>query len=205
MDVNWFKQQQKITGVTSEALGEALGRDRTIVSRIYHGRQKLSFDQAKVFADLLKQPLAEVIARGGLTDPATAQSLHPGFSEGDAAPWVPGPTEKSVASNKIAEALKTTEAGRDIWRVKSRSMALAGYLEGDYFIVDANLSPRSGDVVVAQAYDWQAGAATTLLRRYDPPALVSASSDPADWKTYVVDDNNVVIKGVVIASWRQAR
>lgn len=83
-------------------------------------------------------------------------------------------------------------------------MILAGYAEGDFLLVDQHAASNAGagDVVIAQVYDWDIGAASTLLRRYDPPVLSAASTDPADWRTHVVEQKNVKIMGVVKASWR---
>ena len=57
MDDKWFKRQQKRAGVTAEDIAEELGRDRSVVSRIYVGRQRMTLDQARVFAKVLEIPL----------------------------------------------------------------------------------------------------------------------------------------------------
>jgi SOS-response transcriptional repressor LexA len=92
--------------------------------------------------------------------------------------------------------------GVDVWRVKSRAMALSGLLEGDFMLVDTHAAERvrAGDVVIAQIYT-RTGA-NTVLRRFEPPVLVAASADPADGRVHVVDGDNVVIRGKVVASWR---
>ena len=205
MDVEWFKHRQRIAGVTSETLGEALGRDRTIVSRIYHGRQPMTLDQADVFARLLDVPVSDVLERAGLELPSFAVPARPapsGFGESDAAPYsakADDPAGRRVLD--MAEFLRAG-SGRSIWLVGSRAMILAGYDQGDFMLVDQNRTPSSGDVVVAQVYDWETGTATTVLRRYDPPVLSAVSPDPTDWKPHVVDGRNVKIMGVVTASWR---
>lgn len=202
MDVNWFKQQQKTKGVTSEALGEALGRDRTIVSRIYHGRQSMTPDQAEVFARLLNVPIEEVAERAGLKLPRLGRAAPTGLSESDVTPWRPkGDDPQPQPPN----AESNSGAGRDIWRINTRAMILAGYAEGDWIVVDQHILPEAGDVVVAQVYDWEIGSAATVLRRYDPPVLVAASTDPSEWRVHVVDNKNVKIMGVVISSWRSRR
>ena len=60
----------------------------------------------------------------------------------------------------------------------------------------------SGDVVCAQVYDWSTGRAETVFRIFEPPYLVSASSDPQFLRPLVVDDDKVHIKGVVIQTYR---
>lgn len=205
MDDKWFKAQQKRAGVTAEDISRELGRDRSVVSRIYVSRQQMTLDQAKVFARVLDVPLEEVLSHAGLMDPAEAPHAAPGFAESDVAPWK-GKGSEAERINATAATLGGGRAGVDVWTVKSLAMAVGGLLPGDQVLVDTHQSERckAGDIVVAQRYDGQTGTAETVLRRYEPPVLVSASTDPADGRALVVDGSNVVIRGKVIASWRAA-
>lgn len=200
MDVLWFKKRQKAAGVTTHDLGEALGRDRTIVSRIYNGTQKMTLDQAHIFAEKLGADIAEVVEKAGLADAPTARRLKPGLSEGDAAPWIGKP--EAEADFEAAARAFGKRPGVDVWRVKTGAMALAGMMPGDFFLLDTHATPHAGDAVVAQVYDAVSGEATTVLRRLEPPALVAASADPKDWRPYIVDGRNVAVMGKVCASWR---
>lgn len=202
MNKEWFRRKLRTTGLTSLQLAEAIGRDRAVVSRILNGHQTPSLAQAKAFADVLGVEVSEVLVQAGLTEAPVARALNPGFSDSDAAAWIPAPgTAESAPIRSVAQALGE-RPGVDVWRVKSRAMALAGLLEGDFILVDTHQSERAraGDVVIAQLYSQ--GTATTILRRFEPPVLVAASADPADGRVHVVDHNNVVIRGKVIASWR---
>ncbi len=199
----WFKQAQRRSGLTSFDLGEAIGRDRSVISRIVNGTQKLTLDQARIIAEKLVVPLPEFLERAGLADKPTAQQLAPGFSESDAAAWVPGSgLAESAQIPTVASALGGDRPGVDVWRVKSQAMALAGMLIGDFMLVDTLQAERAkvGDLVIAQVYN-RTGA-TTVLRRFEPPVLVSASADPRDGRVHVVDGINVVIRGKILASWR---
>lgn len=202
MDDKWFKQQQKIAGVTADQIALAIGRDRSVVSRVYTGRQKMTLDLAKAFSEVLQVPIATVLEKAGLTDEPIATQITPGFAESDAAPFTPTPAQTDQMKT-IATALGATRPGIDIWRVKSNAMALGGLLDGDYILVDMHQSERTraGDVVIAQLYQ-RNGTAITVLRRFEPPVLVAASADPSDMRVHVVDGENVVIRGKVIASWR---
>ncbi len=203
MDKDWFKRRLRMQGKTSDDLAKAIGRDRAVVSRIMNGHQQMSLDQAKVIAGELGVDVSEVLVRSGMTDAPMAQALQPGFAESDAAAWVPGPALAEGASvASIAAAMGGGKPGIDVWRVRSQAMALAGMLAGDFMLVDSNQAERvkPGDVVVAQIYN-RTGA-TTVLRRFEPPVLVSDSADPTDRKVHVVDGINVVIRGKVVASWR---
>lgn len=202
MDVLWFKAKQKAAGLTSFDLGEAIGRDRSVISRLANGSQKMTLDQAKIIGELFKVPLAEMIERAGLGDKRVAQELSPGFSESDASPFVYGAgTSDGGQARSIAQVMGE-RPGVDVWQVKSRAMALAGLIEGDFMLVDTHAAERvrPGDVVIAQIYT--RNGANTVLRRFDPPVLVANCADPADSKTFVVDGQNVVIRGKVVASWR---
>lgn len=202
MDVLWFKAKQKAAGLTSFDLGAAIGRDRSVISRIFNGSQKMTLEQARTIAEMLKVPLTEVIERSGIGGKQTAQEISPGFAESDVAAWVPGPGLAEAGTVKTIAAAFGERPGVDVWRVKSKAMALAGLLEGDYFLLDTHQAERvrAGDIVVAQVYS-RTGA-TTVLRRFEPPVLIAASLNPDDGRVYVVDGENVVIRGKVVAVWR---
>jgi SOS-response transcriptional repressor LexA len=202
MDMAWFKQMQRRKGVTSFDLGQAIQRDRSVISRIVNGSQRMTLEQARVFSELLDVPLPEMIERGGLGEKQIAQEFAPGFSESDAAAWIPGAGLSETAMIKSVASALGERPGVDVWRVKSRSMALAGLIEGDFMLVDTNQAERvkPGDIVLAQVYN--RGGTMTVLRRYAPPVLISASADQADVGVHVVDGVNVMVRGKVIASWR---
>lgn len=201
IDTQWFKQQQRKAGVTAEQIAHHAGRDRTAVSHIYMGRQRMSLDWAKSFAEMLQVPLDEVLRRAGEADAGTAQELSPGFSEGEAAPFIPKETDRKTMT--VAEAFGS-RPGVDVWQVRGGSMSLQGLLPGDMMLVDTHVADRvrAGDTVIAQVYDQARGKAATVLRRYEPPVLVAASPDPAERRILVVDGINVVVRGKIIASWR---
>lgn len=204
MDDKWFKHRQKIAGVTAEDIAAKMGRDRSVVSRIYVGRQPMTPDQAKVFAEVLEVPLNEVMERAGILTREEAQIVTPGFSEGDATLFIP--KDQSQASmDARAAAFGGDKPGIDVWKVTTRAMQLSGYMPGDFILVDTHQSEmcKTGDIVIAQQYNFQAGTAITLLRRLEPPVLVAASPDPEDERVKIVDGDNVSIRGKVIASWRQ--
>lgn len=199
MDDKWFKQQQKRAGITADQIAAKLGRHPSVVSKILNDKQKMTLDWAKAFAEALNQPLAVILEKAGVTDEATAQQINPGFSESDAAPWTPTPGSLADRhSQGIAEHFGA-KAGVHVWRVKGDAMALAGYLDGDFILVDSFQAERvrAGDVVIAQIYDRQGGA-STVLRQFQPPVLIC----PKDLSVHVVDNNNVTIHGKVTASWR---
>lgn len=200
MDILWFKQQQKKAGVTADEIARKMGRTRANVSHILTGRQRMSLDWAKAFADVLQVPLATVLEKAGVTDAPTAQQVRPGFAEGDAEPFTHGPGLAEAAQTRSIAQLLGERPGVDVWQVRSPAMQLAGLVPGDMMLVDTHAAERvrPGDVVVAQVYGRD--NATTVLRRFDPPVLVAAGCGAE--KVHVVDGVNVVIRGKVVASWR---
>lgn len=200
MDDKWFKQQQKRAGITAEDLGRMLGRDRSVVSRLYVGRQKMTLEQARVFAQALDQPLATVLEKAGVAAEKITRQIQPGLAEGDAAPWHGQPSNDT--GTVIARALGADRPGIDVWKVQGGAMQLGGYLPGDFILVDTHAAERctAGDVVIAQVYN--RNGANMVLRRYEAPVLVAASCSQDEQRVHVVDGTNVVIRGKVVASWR---
>ena len=205
MDEKWFKTQQKKVGITADEIAAIIGRDRSVVSRVYTGRQRMSLELARAFAEALQVPLATVLEKAGAADAPVAQQLAPGFGESDAAPWLDAPRPNDP-NRAIATALGADRPGVDVWRVKGLAMALAGYLMGDFILVETPAADRAraGDVVLAQVYraTGRDMTARTILRRLEPPVLVAASADPEDGRVHVVDGVNVLVRGKVISSWR---
>ncbi len=204
MDAKWFKTQKKKAGVNDGDIAAVLNRDRSIVSKIASGAQRMSLDWAQAFATALNVPLSEVLERSGATDPATAQAAAPGFGESDAAPFLPAPDMGAAARSQLEIIGRTfgQRPGVDVWQVKSRTLELAGFLPGDMMLVDTFATERlaPGDIVVAQVYS-RTGA-KTVLRRWLPPVLVAATMDKSDEQVFVVDNDNVSIRGKVMAQWR---
>lgn len=200
MDLAWFKKRQKQVGVTAEDIARRMGRARSNVSHILNGHQRMSLDWADAFAEVLQVDVATILEKAGVGSTALVAQLRPGFADSDAIPWQ-GQDRKPKS---IAGALGLDRAGVDIWQAKSSAMALQGILSGDFLLVDTHVSERSGagDVVIAQIYNNSNGSATTVIRRFEPPVLVAASTDPSDQRVHVVDGVNVVIMGKVAASWR---
>ncbi|WP_333830506.1 hypothetical protein [Pararhodobacter sp.] len=201
MDAAWFKAQQKRAQQTTFDLGEAIGRDRSVVSKIVNGYQRMTLEQARIFAEKLDVPLHEMIEKAGLGSSSTARQIAPGFAESDVIQW-DTPDRATDPALMIAKALGGDRAGVDVWRVKGVAMALGGLLPGDFMLVDTHAAERvaPGDVVIAQIYNRI--DTSTVLRRLEPPVLVAASADPADGRVHVVDGVNVVVRGKVVASWR---
>jgi hypothetical protein len=128
-------------------------------------------------------------------DPS-APSTFRGLAE-DAVPF-----DAKDADPAVSAAIKALVGGRqaaDPWTMRTRALERRGYLPGDIVIVDLGRRPEAGDAVCAQVYDWRRGAAETVMRVYDPPYLLEATHDDQLRKPLVVDNEQVIIKGVLLA------
>jgi SOS-response transcriptional repressor LexA len=204
MDYLWFRDTMKSAGVKTQDIAAAAGRDRTAVSKIINGNQSMTLDWAKAFAKVLNKDLEEVMEKAGLTDgnqPPTDTEYTPG---GDVGRWQDSAAD-AEAVKSITRSLCGDKNSVQVWKVNSLAMSVGGYKPGDFIAVDSDLAEycKSGDVVVAQLFDWKSSKKKTVLRRFEPPVLLADSADPDMGRVHVVDGNNVVIRGKVIASWRR--
>lgn len=89
-------------------------------------------------------------------------------------------------------------------RVTSDVLNLEHIRPGDILDFDMTLEPRAGDIVVAQHYQLHRQGAETVLRVYQPPYLLSRSSNPAiDPRPMLVDNERVVIMGTFVRLVRE--
>jgi len=88
------------------------------------------------------------------------------------------------------------------WVLKSPALELIGYLPGDVLIVDLNRLPVARDIVCAQHYHWSEARADTIFRVFEPPYLITATHQHDLRRPLLVDNERVIIKGVVIFSLR---
>jgi len=193
----WLTQTIERSGETATALARRAGVAQTTLTRFLN-REDSSMLGLRTITKLVH---ATGSAPPGLSITPTAPQAVPraiGLGEG-------GPEAEPIdATNDLDEpverAVRALIAGRDAadaWRLHTSALENAGYLPGDLVIVDLNAHAEAGDVVCAQVYRWQAGTAETIFRIYEPPYLVAACRDPALRRPLVVDNDQVVIKGIV--------
>lgn len=128
-------------------------------------------------------------------------ALPAGLEAGETAPYVPVSGDPAMA---VLTALRAGRNGVDAWILHSRALENAGYVAGDILVVDLNADPKPGDAVCAQVYD-RSGKAETVIRLYEHPFLVAATMDGTFFRPLLVDNDMVVIRGVVIGSYRRRR
>jgi hypothetical protein len=111
------------------------------------------------------------------------------------------PFDARNADPAVAAAIKALIGGRqaaDPWTIRKPALERIGFLPGDIVIVDLGRRPEAGDAVCAQVYDWGRSDAETVMRVYEPPYLVAASFDEQLRRPLVVDNERVIIKGVLL-------
>ncbi|MDX2237186.1 MAG: hypothetical protein NW203_06445 [Hyphomonadaceae bacterium] len=88
------------------------------------------------------------------------------------------------------------------FEITSDALRLAGFEPGDIAVVDTRRAPEPGQIVMAQVYDLRLGSADTVFRYFEPPYLVSASTEPDARKPILIDSQTVALRGVVIRQLR---
>jgi transcriptional regulator with XRE-family HTH domain len=175
------------SGWTQTELAKRAGIDPSTLSRFLSGNQT---DQTLRSSTLRR---IEAIF-GGTLDLVPLQNPDPELQELNEAEAEPF---KGVPLASLLPEFGTGSAKLDPWVLKSRALDQLGYLPGDILFVKLGAPALKGDVVCAQIYDWANRQAQTVFRLFDPPYLLAATQQTALLRPHEVDQENVVIKGVV--------
>jgi hypothetical protein len=147
----------------------------------------MSLSKLKQVADHFGEPLP-----AGLADAGAAI----GFAEAELTPYI----------GAAAPLPDKAELNHGRWMLNSEVLNLEGFRPGDVLDFNMTLRPERGDIVVAQVRDSKLGTAQTVLRQYQPPFLITRSSDPVvDTAPLTVDDKDVYIMGVFEQMVRRRR
>lgn len=184
----WLRMVIDSTGLTANALAKKANVSASNLHKLLYNPD---FTHPMSEAQKIKISRATGIdLPGGNAVPA----LSRGFNEPEVMPYR-GPT--GIPSQR------SDENGRDIWTINTDMLDIEGYLRGDHVQTDLNVTPRRGDIVVAQIYG-DKGTAKTVFRKYDPPYLIASTTHREEApKPVVVDNERATIMGVVIRSWRE--
>lgn len=141
--------------------------------------------------------IRKIVAKFGVPPPVLSggPAVASGFAEPELRELADAPTQfagLSLTPNQFVREINT------------RALDLAGYVPGDQILIDMSVLARADDVVIAQVYNFQNGGAETVIRLYDPPYLVTETTDlQARAKPLLVDDERVKIMGTVVCTLRQ--
>lgn len=143
---------------------------------------------------LERRSIQKIAAALRIAPPVLGSDAVTGFSEPDLAPYM---AEDGAPAPDLP-------ANHYRMRVHSRALDLEGFLPGDIATFDMGATPKGGDAVQAQVYAEM--GAETVLRVYDPPYLVTRSTDPRlAAKPLLVDGERVRIAAVCIRMERVMR
>lgn len=186
---DWLRRVMQQTRMSATRLAAAAKVAQTTLTRFVHDPDWPH--------ELSPRTIRKIEAVTGIAFAAPAHQS--GMREAEAAPY------DASADSMVQRMLASVTGGLngiDPWQLQSRALDAAGYLPGDVLIVDMNATAEAGDIVCAQVYDWQNSRAETIFRIFQPPYLISATGDLALQKPHVVDGNNVIVRGAVIAAVR---
>ncbi|WP_165284538.1 XRE family transcriptional regulator [Sphingomonas desiccabilis] len=79
VDTAWFKARKRELGINDQVLAEAIGRDRTTVTKVINGGIRFDLAFLQPFADALQVSSDELLRRVGISIPerATTEALPP--------------------------------------------------------------------------------------------------------------------------------
>lgn len=192
----WLTEALAQRGETPTALARKAGVSQSTLTRF------LADADGTMLSMRTMAKLVHVIGRPPPGLETTARTANPhvpqpeNFREPEAEPY----SVADLPSDPVTRALAALTEGRnaaDVWVLRTAALRNAGYLPGDLVIVDLNATPKRGDIVCAQVYEWAKKTAETIFRIYEPPYLVAAGDLPNLRKPLVVDENQIIIKGVV--------
>lgn len=105
-------------------------------------------------------------------------------------------------SRYLGSVIGSIGAAAEVWRIATDLVEAAGYLPGDYLVVDRGEKPRPRDVVLAELRE-NLGPAIPVFRAYLPPYLMTANPKAMMQSPLYVDDVRVTIIGVIVGSVRK--
>lgn len=127
---------------------------------------------------------------------------RPGFAEPDAVPFDKDDGTPPEWIRQAVDAARKGRNGVDAWVMKGAALDAIGILPNDVIIIDQNLKPKSGDIVVAQVLDYGTGSAETVMRVYQPPFIIAHSVRLGPMRPEHVDEDRVSIHGTSIGVLR---
>jgi transcriptional regulator with XRE-family HTH domain len=190
----WIRDILSQTGQTPSALARKAGIASTTLTRFLNEQDRTVLS----FRSISK------IAHAAGVPPIGLNTAQPRSSAEDAVPY-DGAADLMPSRMAAIQALISDRAAASLWLVQSHALENAGYLPGDILIVDLSRKPEAGDVTCVQVYQWSKGKADTVFRIFEPPYLVAVSHDPSIRKPLLLDNERVIIKGVVTEMLRFSR
>lgn len=107
MDKKWFRNRLEDRSLSDTKAAGIIGMDKTAFSRLLAGKRRLTTDEAGRLADLLGEPLGEVLRRAGVAVPTDPRGQVPivGIANGGGriGPLGAGGPRRAIRAPELAE------------------------------------------------------------------------------------------------------
>lgn len=179
----WLRQNLAQSGVTPTKAAKEIGVATTTLTKFLNDPD-YAFTPSTPVVSKLERFFGRAAPRssGGVLRPMIeAMQIDP--------QELPAPQKAALLA--LAAGRKSIEA----WTMSGTALQAAGVLPGDVLLVDLNEPARAGDIVCAELFE--SGLRRIVFRIFEKPYLVAPSLEPRSWMPLVVDDRNVIVRGVV--------
>ena len=183
--MNRIRQIREKRGLTQAQLADRVGTTQPTIMRLENGKRRLTVEWMRKIAkalDVLPEELLSTAVLAGLQE--------------DARPYQSD--DKSISHPALAA------RGLAHFVITSDALQGAGLQPGTVILIDmtpgALQAMKTGDVIVAQAYDVGGGlTATTIVRQFVAPGLLVTNRQRANVAMSLDDpDYDIAIKGVMV-------
>ena len=190
MDMNNLKKLLKECGVSQADLARLLGRDRSVITNLMHGRRQLKAGEAEIIANHLGVAINKIYGGADNVFAASEPTMIPFQSE---------PTADITCNSQVIKRGKTYYLEANLpeandrfyaYQVRDNSLNLRGVLKGDVIIAEMDAEYQDNSLVIIQHYI--DSGAETLLRYYQKPLLLPYSTSP-EHESFSDEQDNVRI------------
>jgi len=197
---DWLHQVMKKTGLKATPLAKTAGVAPSTILRALDPKGVSNLERTTLtkIVNTFGVPGPPMLAPGGRSFPSKL-IVSPGYG-------FPDEEMVRLAGGEIPPDMTPTDPMESVWELRTVRVQLAGYLRGDFVLVDQRVTPVTGDLVAAQLFDLDHDGARVVPRIFDPPYIVTEAPAPA-WraKPALVDDALVKIMGTVTKTLRTRR
>jgi DNA-binding phage protein len=188
---DWLESVMRRHNVTARQIAlKSQGISPSTIYRAFeeNGQFVMSTTKLAQIATAFGEDLPDVLARPGAPEPLADSSAE------EVTPYA-GPLNGGSANLSNQQAT---------WTVSTTALDLEGYMPGDKVIVDQSVLPQPGDIVCARVFNIQRGNAETVLRLFQPPFLLTRSTNrKKEAKPLYVDNERVLLCGTVVRMVRE--
>ena len=167
-------------------MSKQAGKDHAYIQQFLHR------GTPRKLPELVRQRLARFlgIPEGQLREEETGgnRRREGAMSEGELVP-------REQAPPRLQNLL---EPGLELWRVLGSSIAIGGFMIGDYVLVDTR-SRRPGSYVVVTLHEGE--RQRNVLRLFLPPHLFVSVGNTSLEKAETIDGMNVLVRGAIIGRY----